>query len=62
MSASEPLLTCRKRRDEVKTGRESLLQDKSKGNLLTAWVASKHEEVGLQFLIQSMGALGIDRD
>ena len=40
MSASEPLMTCRKRRDDVKTGGESLLRDKSKGNLLTAWVAS----------------------
>jgi hypothetical protein len=25
-------------------------------------LGTKHEEVGLQFLIQSMGALGIDRD
>jgi len=40
MSASEPLLTCRKRRDDVKTGGLSLLQDQPKGNLLTAWVAS----------------------
>lgn len=37
---SEPLMTCRKRRDEVKTGGESLTRDKSGGDLLTAQMAS----------------------
>ena len=39
-NASESLLKCRKRRDDVKTERESLTQDKSRGNLFTAWTAS----------------------
>ena len=36
----DPLLTCRKRSNDVKTGWESLTQDKSKSNLFTAWMAS----------------------
>jgi hypothetical protein len=36
----EPLRTCRKCRDDVKTRPESLAWDKPKGSLLTAWVAS----------------------
>jgi hypothetical protein len=39
-NASEPPMTCRKRRDDVKTGRESLARDQSGGNLSTAQVAS----------------------
>jgi len=39
-NASEPLMTCRKRRDGVKTGGESLLREKSGGNLFTAQAAS----------------------
>ena len=35
-NASEPLMKCRKRRDDVKTGGESLTWDKSRGNLFTA--------------------------
>lgn len=39
-NASEPLMTCRKRRNGVETGGESLLREKSGGNLLTAQAAS----------------------
>ena len=39
-NASEPLMTCRKRRDDVETGGESLLWDKPGGNLFTAQAAS----------------------
>jgi hypothetical protein len=39
-NASEPLMRCRKRRDEVKTGGESLPRDQSGGNLFTARAAS----------------------
>ena len=39
-NASEPLMTCRKRRNDVKTGRESLSRDQSGGNLSTAQAAS----------------------
>ncbi len=39
-NAGEPLMTRRKRRDDVKTGRQSLAQDQPEGNLLTARVAS----------------------
>jgi hypothetical protein len=35
MSASEPLMTCRKRRDDVRTRGESLIWDKSGGYLFT---------------------------
>jgi hypothetical protein len=39
-NASEPLMTCRKRRNDVETGRRSLARDKSSGDLFTGWVAS----------------------
>ena len=39
-NASEPLMKCRKRRDDVKTGGLSLTRDKHEGNLLTAHAAS----------------------
>jgi hypothetical protein len=39
-SVSEPLRRCRNVKDGVKTGVLSMFQDKSRGNLFTAWVAS----------------------
>jgi len=39
-NASEPLMTCRKRRNGVETGGESLLREKSGGNLFTVQAAS----------------------
>jgi len=39
-NASEPPMTCRKRRNGVETGRESLSRDQSGGNLSTAQAAS----------------------
>jgi hypothetical protein len=39
-SASELLLRCRNEMDDAKTGGLTDLQDKFKGNLFTAWVAS----------------------
>jgi len=39
-SAGEPLMTCRKRRDDVKTGWASLTQEKPGGNLFTGQAAS----------------------
>jgi hypothetical protein len=39
-NASEPLMKCRKRRDDIKTRGESLTWDKSIGNLFTGWVVS----------------------
>lgn len=39
-NASEPLMTCRKRRDDVETTGESLSWDKLGGCLLTARAAS----------------------
>jgi len=35
MNTSEPLITCRKRRDAIKTGGSSLTRDKPGGNLST---------------------------
>jgi hypothetical protein len=43
-NASEPLMKCRKRRNDVKTGGESLTRDKSGGNLSTAQTASGIEK------------------
>lgn len=40
VNASEPLLKCRKRRNDVKTGELSLPRDKHKGHLFTACAAS----------------------
>ena len=40
MSASEPLMKCRKRRNDVKTGRKSLTRDKFGMNLFTVQAAS----------------------
>jgi hypothetical protein len=39
-NTSEPLITCRKRRDVVKTRRESLTWEESEGNLLIAQMAT----------------------
>jgi len=39
-NVSEPLMTCRKRRDDVETGEESLPRDESGGDLSTAQAAS----------------------
>jgi hypothetical protein len=43
-NASEPPMTCRKRRNGVKTGGESLPRDQSGGNLSTARAASGMKE------------------
>ena len=40
MSESEPLMKCRKRMDDVKTGRLSLARDKFGRNLFTDQTAS----------------------
>jgi hypothetical protein len=40
MSASEPLMRCRQFKNDVKTGVLPVSQDKPRGYLLTAWVAS----------------------
>ena len=42
-NTSEPLITCRKRRDVVKTRGESLTWDKSGGDLLTVQTAAGME-------------------
>lgn len=42
-SASEPLMTCRKRRDGVETGWESLTRDKSGGDLIYCPGGVRHE-------------------
>ena len=39
-NASEPLMRCRKRRNDVETGRESLARNEPRRNLSTGWVAS----------------------
>jgi len=46
---NEPLMTCRKRRNDVKTAGESLPQDKSGGSLLTARSASGIKVARSQF-------------
>lgn len=44
MNVSEPLLTCRKRRDVVKTEGLSLTRDESGGHLFTAQMAAGMEK------------------
>ena len=39
-SVSEPLMRCRKDKDDVRTGVLLSFQDKPRGYLLTAWAAS----------------------
>jgi len=39
-SESELLLRCRNEKDDAKTGGLTIFQDKSRGNLFTAWAAS----------------------
>jgi hypothetical protein len=43
---SEPLMRCRNVLDDVKTGVPSMSQDKSRGNLFTAWMASGRKVAG----------------
>jgi hypothetical protein len=43
-NTSEPLINYRKRRDVIKTGRESLARDKSGGNLFTVQAVAGMEE------------------
>lgn len=43
VEAIKPLLTCRKRIDEIETGRESLAQDEYSGNLFTDYMVSGTE-------------------
>jgi len=43
-NANEPLMRCRKRRDDVKTEGESLTRDKFGGNLFTVQAASGMEK------------------
>ena len=45
-NASEPLMRCRKRWDDVKTGGKSLLRDQAGGYLLTARSASGIKAAG----------------
>ena len=45
-NASEPLMRCRKRRDDVETGGKSLLRDKAGGHLFTARSASGIKAAG----------------
>ena len=47
-NVSEPLMTCRKRKNDVKTGGKSLTRDKSGGRLLTAQAASGMKVAGRQ--------------
>ena len=39
-NVSEPLMTCRKRRDVIETGLQSLARDEARGSLLTARVVT----------------------
>lgn len=43
VEAIKPLLTCRKRIDEIETGRSSLAQDEYSGNLFTDYMVSGTE-------------------
>src|SRR5512147_830207 len=51
-TAREPLMTCRKQRDDVKTGVESLLRDQRWGDPLTASVASGMKVARVRFRLE----------
>jgi len=62
-NANEPLMNCRKRRDDVKTGRESLAREKSGKNLFTDRAASginKGGENTSQALVWNVGTCHTD--
>jgi hypothetical protein len=61
-NASEPLMTCRKRRDDVKTGGQSLIREKLAGSVLTARAASGMEvRVSVVLaLVRNVGTCGLD--
>lgn len=42
-NTNEPLIKCRKRRNAIKTRGESLIWDKSSGNLLIGWTMAGME-------------------
>ena len=46
LNTSEPLITCRKRRDATETGGESLTRDKSGGSLLTGQTVTGMKAAG----------------
>ena len=46
LNTSEPLITCRKRRDVTETGGESLTRDKSGGDLLTGQAVTGMKAAG----------------
>ena len=61
-NASEPLMKCRKRRDVVKTGCESLVRDKLKGEPVYCLSGGRHEGgVSLnQALVRNVGTCRLD--
>jgi hypothetical protein len=59
-NVSEPLMTCRKRRDDVKTRRESLSWDKSGGEPADCPGGIRHEG-GANLFQASVGNVGTGR-
>ena len=55
----EPLITCRKRRNAIRTGRESLARDKHGGYLILD-ESIKHPTVGLSFRITVHAVTGME--
>ncbi len=61
-NASEPLLKCRKRRNDVETGRKSLARDKFSGNP-AYWLSGVRHEGGvnvIQALVRNVGTCRLD--
>jgi len=61
-NASEPLMTCRKRRNDVKTGTWSLARDKSSGDP-AYWLGGVRHEGGvnmIQALVWNVGTCRLD--
>src|ERR1700694_3040451 len=59
-NASEPLMTCRKRRDNVKTGAESFLRDESGGRPVYCPLGVRHEG-GVSVILAQVRNLGTCR-
>jgi len=61
-NASEPLMKCRKRKNDVKTGRKSLARDKSSGSPAD-WLGGVRHEGGvsmIQALVWNVGTCRLD--
>jgi len=61
-NASEPLTTCRKRRDVIETGLQLLARDKARGKPVDCPSGDRHEDgvSPVQALVRNVGTFRLD--